>query len=542
MHLQYPGVHKNDKKRHRGGLTLKTTRLRRHAGRLALVAAALLGTQAMAAEQGPSLLQTKCMGCHIPEGNDAYSRISHQRKTPEGWLMSIGRMQVMHGLQISDDDRRTLVKYLADKQGLAPSETEGVRYAMERRLNTVEQFDDPLSQMCGRCHSGARVALQRRPAQEWEHLVNFHLGQWPSLEYQAQARDRDWLDIALKQMVPDLAKRFPLDNPAWSQWQQAKPKADALAGQWAFGGHMLAKGDVRGVMSVSAGEGDTFKVEVKGSYADGTPFNGSGEAILYNGYEWRGNVKIGEATLRQVFAALDGEMKGRMYEAEHDERGLDFTAVKEGKARLLAVQPAFIKAGAESEITLVGSGLSGKPDLGAGVEVSEVLESSATLVRVKARAAKDAAAGTREVAVGALKGVTLAVYDKVEQVKVVPAFSIARIGENGGSTPKVQGRFEAEAWGKDASGQPLRIGYLPATWKVEPFNERAIEDEDVKFAGAMQPDGVFMPAGAGPNPERKMMTNNAGNLKVIAQLEDGGQQGEGHLIVTVQRWNNPPLP
>lgn len=95
--------------------------------------------------------------------------------------MSIGRMQVMHGLQISDDDRRTLVKYLADKQGLAPSETEGVRYAMERRLNTVEQFDEKLSQTCGRCHSGARVALQRRPAKEWEHLVNFHLGQWPSL-------------------------------------------------------------------------------------------------------------------------------------------------------------------------------------------------------------------------------------------------------------------------------------------------------------------------------------------------------------------------
>ncbi len=305
---------------------------------------------------------------------------------------------------------------------------------------------------------------------------------------------------------------------------------------------MLAKGDVRGVMSVTPDQGDTFKVEVKGAYADGTPFNGSGSAILYNGYEWRGNVKVGDANLRQVFAALDGEMKGRMFEAEHDERGLDFTAVKEGKARLLAVQPAFIKAGGESEITLVGSGLAGKPDLGAGVEVTEVLEQTPTLVRVKARAAADAKPGQREVAVGTLKGVNLAVYDKVEEVKVVPAFSIARIGENGASVPKVQGRFEAEAWGKDANGQPLRIGYLPASWKVEPFNERAVEDEDVKFAGKMQADGVFVPGGAGPNPQRKMMTNNAGNLKVIATLADGGQTGEGHMIVTVQRWNNPPLP
>jgi quinohemoprotein amine dehydrogenase len=102
------------------------------------------------------------------------------------------------------------------------------------------------------------------------------------------------------------------------------------------------------------------------------------------------------------------------------------------------------------------------------------------------------------VAVGALKGVQLAVYDKVDEVKVVPAFSIARIGENGASVPKVQGRFEAEAWGKDASGQPLRIGYLPATWKVEPFNERAVEDEDVSSPGRCRPTACSCRAVQGP--------------------------------------------
>ncbi|WP_173180027.1 quinohemoprotein amine dehydrogenase subunit alpha [Pseudomonas tohonis] len=521
---------------------MKTIRLRWRAGSLFLAAAALLCTQAQAAEEGPALLKSKCMGCHIPEGGDRYSRISHQRKTPEGWLMSIARMQVMHGLSISDDDRRTLVKYLADQQGLAPSETEGVRYAMERRLNTVEQFDEQLTQMCGRCHSGARVALQRRPAREWEHLVNFHLGQWPSLEYQAQSRDRDWLDIALKQMVPELAKRFPLEDQAWADWQKARPGADALPGQWSFSGHMLAKGDVRGVMTVTADAGDSFTLQVNGTYADGTPFTGSGSAILYNGYEWRGNVKVGDTTMRQVFAALDGEMKGRMFEAEHDERGLDFSAAKVGGAKLLAVQPASIRAGSEAELTLVGSGLKGTPQLGAGLQVVKVLEATSEQVRVRVRAAADAAPGVRDVALGELRGVSLAVYSKVTEVKVVPAFSIARVGENGGSTPKVQGRFEAEAWGRDAAGQPYRIGYLPANWSVAPFDARAEEDQDVKFAGQMQKDGVFIPGAAGPNPERRMMTNNAGNLKVIAELEEGGQKGEGHLIVTVQRWNNPPLP
>lgn len=61
----------------------------------------------------------------------------------------------------------------------------------------------------------------------------------------------------------------------------------------------------------------------------------------------------------------------------------------------------------------------------------------------------------------------------------------------------------------------------------------------------MQADtGVFTPGDAGPNPARKMSTNNAGNLKVIAAVDDAGtaRTGEGQMIVTIQRWNNPPIP
>lgn len=509
------------------------------------VCSALHSPPTLAARDAPSILRETCQGCHTPEADNGLSRISHQRKTPEGWLMSIARMQTMHGLQISDDDRRTLVKYLADTQGLAPSETDGVRYALERRLNTVEQFDEQTSQMCGRCHSGARVALQRRPAEEWERLVNFHLGQWPSLEYQALSRDRDWFDLARKDMVPLLAKRYPLDNPAWKQWLSSAPKAEALVGDWSFSGHLPGKGELAGVMSVAADGSDQFKVSVKGRYADGSPFNGEGSAILYSGYEWRGNVSIDGVTMRQVFAAQGNVLQGRMFEAEHDERGLDFIAAKQGSSRLLAVQPGYLKAGSETEVTLIGSGLQGQPDFGNGVQVLEVVSHSPQQIKVRIKAAANAQPGLRAVSVGALKGVNLALYSAIAEVKVVPAFSVARIGEGGGSTPKVQGRFDAEAWGKGADGKPYRIGVFPAQWKVEAFDERAKEDEDVKFAGQMQADsGVFTPGDAGPNPARKMSTNNAGNLKVIAAVDDSGQSltGEGHLIVTVQRWNNPPIP
>ena len=56
--------------------------------------------------------------------------------------------------------------------------------------------------------------------------------------------------------------------------------------------------------------------------------------------------------------------------------------------------------------------------------------------------------------------------------------------------------------------------------------------------------GVFVPGGAGPNPARRMSANNVGNLKVIAEVADGGEsvKGEGRLIVAAPRWNNPPIP
>jgi quinohemoprotein amine dehydrogenase alpha subunit len=503
------------------------------------------------AKDGLTILNATCKVCHLPDekaaltANKPLFRISYQRKTPEGWLASIGRMQVMYGVKISDEDRRDLVKYLADLQGLAPSETEGVRYALERRLNTVEQFDPKLTEMCARCHSGARFALQRRPEAEWARLVHFHLGRWPSLEYQALSRDRDWFDIALKEVAPRLAKEYPLDNQAWRDWQKQRPQAASLAGDWNFSGHMPTKGDLAGTMSVTSTGGDQFKLSVKGQYADGSPFTGEGGAVLYNGYEWRGSVKINGVAMRQVFAVLKGEMRGRMFEKAYDERGLDFVAAPKDVARILSVQPGYVKAGEEAEVSIVGSSLQGAPSFGEGVKVLSVVAQTPERVTVKIKAEAGAKLGLHEVGVGASKGGNLAVYREIAEVKVVPAFAVARIGGNGGAASKMQGRFDAEAWGRGVDGKPYRIGVFPAKWSVEPFDERAKEDQDVKFAGLMdEASGQFMPGDAGPNPNRRMSANNVGNLKVVATVNEAGRahKGEGHMIVAAQRWNNPPIP
>lgn len=151
---------------------------------------------------GPELIRANCLGCHIPT-SDGISRISGQRKTPEGWEMTINRMW----LKLKGSNTHEIVKYLSDTQGLAPSETKGSRYLLEQNSNHIEtQFDDEFSAMCARCHSGGRVALQRRKPKEWNYLIDFHLGQFPSVEYSMFGRDRNWYDIARNKIVPLVSK------------------------------------------------------------------------------------------------------------------------------------------------------------------------------------------------------------------------------------------------------------------------------------------------------------------------------------------------
>jgi quinohemoprotein amine dehydrogenase len=104
--------------------------------------------------------------------------------------------------------------------------------------------------------------------------------------------------------------------------------------------------------------------------------------------------------------------------------------------------------------------------------------------------------------------------------------------------------FAAIGWWNGPDGQPgteddIRIGEVAARWTSGNFNEVAEAMEDAKFAGSIDESGLFMPAVAGPNPERPFSTNNAGDLKITAEAM--GQTGEAHLIVTVQRFIDPPI-
>ncbi|MGI9335225.1 MAG: quinohemoprotein amine dehydrogenase subunit alpha [Gammaproteobacteria bacterium] len=514
-----------------------------------LGASLLNAPAAHAAEEAESVLNGRCAACHqrLPDGG--LSRISEARRTPEGWDMSIVRMMLVHGVEVTPEERRVLVKHLADSQGLAPAETSDFRYILERRPDAIESPpDEEFAAMCGRCHSFARVALQRRDADEWTRLAHFHLGQYPTTEYQALGRDRNWWEIASKDLPPRLAELYPFATEAWSKWQ-AGDHASA-AGEWRVVGHRPGKGSFEGIMTVSASGDDAYDLKLAIGYADGEQVSGSGSAIVYTGFEWRARVTLGDQAWLHV-AALDengNEMSGRAFLADADSLGAELHAARtDGSARVLSVSPPFVRVGETVSVAIHGVGLDGAVSLGEGVDIVDTAASSSTTVTVRVNASGSAGARTLTVGDASAAGL-FTVYDKVEAVRVVPDYAIARVGGNNGPLPAVPAQFDAVAYLLGADGQAgtdddVRIGVMPAEWSVSNNGEAAEGMNDVAHAGQMSAHGLFNPAGAGLNPGRRYSTNNVGDLSVNATVTDGDNvvEGSGRLIVTVQRWNDPPI-
>lgn len=498
-------------------------------------------------QAGNMLISDNCSGCHLASDDGTFSRISHIRKTPEGWDMNIARMMIFHGLEIEPDDRRMLVKFLSDTQGLAPSETADHRDILQRKHNVIEQGTDPdLAAMCARCHTYARVALQRRDKAEWQNLVHMHLGQWASIEYQMLARERDWRADALGPVAEKLGKMYPLKTEAWDNWQATEWKD--MSGEWRIVGHLPGQDDMDGVMVVSALGGDKYQIEYNLIFSDGMTLRGGGKSIVHSGYEWRGTATLGDQKYRQIWAASkDGNsMTGRFFSKDHFEEGMDITAWRKSSDRngIMSIVPSALKVGVETQIVISGINLSGDISI-AGAEVTVV---EATSDRIVIRAKAD---GTTNGQVNLSVGEDIAtqtIYAQVDYLKVTPEYGISRVGGGGGPIPKVKAQFEAVGYSFGPDGladtdDDLRLGMIPVTWMVDNFSESAAAMQDVKYAGHMTQDGTFIPAVAGPNPARKYGTNNVGDLKVIATYVDGDRilTAQAHLIATVQRWNNPPI-
>ncbi|MHA1535982.1 MAG: quinohemoprotein amine dehydrogenase subunit alpha, partial [Alphaproteobacteria bacterium] len=99
---------------------------------IAVAAVAIVAAGGARAQSSQSLLKARCAACHEVRAGGKLERIQDVRKTPEAWSMTLMRMTIVHGVKLSGKDRRALVTYLANTQGLAPSESVKYRYILER--------------------------------------------------------------------------------------------------------------------------------------------------------------------------------------------------------------------------------------------------------------------------------------------------------------------------------------------------------------------------------------------------------------------------
>ncbi len=503
---------------------------------LSSVAAIVLSTGPALAQSGAELLTKTCGDCHSVGDDGALSRISGQRKSPEGWLMTLVRMRIAHGAAIDRETEAQLVRYLADTQGLAPSEAAPYRYALEKDPDTVEAFEEPIASMCARCHTGARALLQQRSPDEWRTLIDFHVGQFPTIEYQALGRDREWYKIASTEVADWLAKELPLETKAWTGWQAAdKP---AVTGDWIVMTDLPEGGAAYGKLTV-AGDASPYSLAGELRLSDGTSAPVSGQMNLYTGYEWRATLDIGGKTYRQVLA-LDGDggLAGRQFLAGQDSLGGRLTGVRADAApRVLGTVPEAVQ-GLSGDVQVVGTMLDNLTVEGAATGASTVNDFGA---RVTLTAETQ---GKAVLSVGE-STTDIAFYTAPDRLTVEPEFTIARVGGGSDVGPaSVPAHFRAIGWlngpdGASGTEDDIRIGSLTAEWSMTNANEMAEVMRDTEYAGTLDPDGLFWPAVAGPNAERPFTTNNAGDLTITAKA--GGLEASGRLIVTVQRFIDPPL-
>lgn len=531
----------------------------------------VLVAQTSGAPQGipvtSDLVVQRCASCHTRDSTGRMTRLSYLRKTPEGWQTSVRRMVTLNDVQLEPADAREIVRYLANRHGLAPEELEPGRFEVERRLiDYTYQADRDTERTCRACHSMGRVITERRTKEEWGLLVAMHRGYYPDVDFQAFRRGGSPPDTGdarhpMDKAIEHLARAFPLETREWAAWS-ATMRPPRLAGTWVLSAHDPGRGPVYGrlVIAASPTAPDEFTTEATYLYAaDGRRVTRRGRALVYTGYQWRGRSTVGsnEATeLREVMTVSRdwSGISGRWFNGSYDELGLDVTARRLAAgagAQVAGVYPTALRTGAQGqELRVFGGNLPPGPatsfDFGPGIRVAGVANARPDVVTLRVDVGADATIGARDLFVaGRHLEKALVVYDKVHRVKVAPEAGMARVG--GAVFPKQLQQFEALGYhdGPDAkpnTADDLSLGTVPVTWSLEEYSV-TYDDDDIRFVGAIDARGLFTPALDGPNPDRSGNRNNVGDVWVVATFRPPGDdrplRARAQLIVTVplyMRW------
>ncbi len=533
------------------------------------------------------LVVRKCASCHKADEKGRLTRISFERRTPEGWQQVIKRMVRLNGLSITPEEARAIVKYLSNQHGLAPEEAKPAMYYAEHRANDETVPDESVRNACTVCHTYGRILSQRRTKEEWDLLVNMHVGYFPVVEFQGFRRFPPPPDAPppppgtdtrhpADRAVEYLAKTFPLQTPEWSAWR-ANLRAPKLAGRWLVTGNQLGRGRVYGEVVIEPGAAeDEFTTKTKLTYVkDGATVTRNGRSLVYAGYSWRGrsfnDKNKGESNgemmtasdpneLREVmFVSRDwSQIDGRWFWGDYEEFGIDVTMRRVGAEPLvLGLDRPSIKAPATStQVKIFGANLpadlkADDVDFGPGVKIKRIVSVAGNQAVVELDVAADAALGKRDIAVRrSFAPGAVTIYDKVDYIKVNPDNALARLG--GVRFPKGYQQFEAVAWNRGPDNEPqtpddLNLGPVEADWSVEEFPS-TYDDDDKNFIGTLSRTGLFTPSEEGPNPKRKFERNNYGEVWVVATYKPGAEAkamtARSYFVVTVPlyvKWDQPEV-
>jgi quinohemoprotein amine dehydrogenase len=532
-----------------------------------------------------ALVISKCSACHTKDDKGNLSRISWERTTPEGWEEAIKRMVRLNGLTLKPEEARAIVKSLSTTHGLAPEEAKPVMYMAEQRTPDETLPDDNVRGACAACHAIGRARSWHRSKEDWNLLVAMHTGYFPVADFTAFYRFQPPSDTPpppgqdrrqpVEAAVDYLAKEYPLSTPEWSAWR-ARMRAPKLSGRWIVSAYQSGRGKVVGEMVIEPGAAeDEFTTSVKLTYLrDGTTVTRTGKSLVYTGYSWRGRSSAKDsvaaspanaggipAQLREVMwvAPDQSSMEGRWFWGAYDEFGYDVKLTRAGDGPvLLGTGRPFLKTGStDQRVVIYGDGLPrvtvADVDFGTGVTVKRVVEQSASAITVDVDVNAKAIVGKRDVSVRrAVAPNAIAIYDKIDYIKVRPDNALSRLGGN--THPKGFQQFEAVAYNRGPDDKPnsaddVELGPVQAEWSMEEFYA-VYGDDDKDFVGTLSPSGFFTPASEGPNPKRKFGRNNYGDVWVVATYKgETGKDGKpltakSYLVVAIPlyvRWDQPEV-
>ena len=552
---------------------------------------------------------SKCSSCHAKDDKGNLTRISWIRTTPEGWEEAIKRMVRLNGMTVEPVEAKAILKYLSNSHGLAPEEAKPVMYMAEHRTQDEAIPNESLRATCNNCHALGRVFQWHRTRADWALLADMHSALYPQAEAafrrngagrggataqaaggrggrgggaaatggDAAAAPANGAGVSLDATLDFLAANYPLHTPEWAAWR-ARMRAPRLTGRWLVTAHVAGHGRYYGDLTIAQGAApDEFTTTVKLQPVSGGPaITRSGTGLVYTGFAWRGRSHGASLAANAVPDDPNREMReaiwfspdqtwgeGRWFWGEYQEFGFDVKLKRvTPEPTLLTLDRLAVKTGSTAlRLRVIGNNLPAQMapadlDFGSGLTVKSIVSHNAGEIIVSVDVAKDAVPGKRDLVIGnaVLEG-AIAVFDKVDYIKVLPEASMARLGGDEKSVhPRGYQQLEAVAFqrgedGKLHTGDDIELGPVEVTWSVEEFYS-VFGDDDKEFVGTLNSNGLFTPNLDGPNPQRKFSRNNYGDIWVVATAKNEKDKdgkplvGKSYLVVTVPtyiRWDQPEV-